>query len=346
MFRTGDRPDAEWPERALSRAQRARMERVSASLGPVRADAFEGRSAKELWETIERCWQDVAKKPMRAQQEQAAREAVLRGLERQADCLSSGEHTLVERLLILDGGVTVTDYEELCAAQALCRRLWADVGLQDGRPFVRLDATLAQPLTQAMARPEHASVRMRIFSFEATVAAALYIAGALDDRTPQALFARQVLLTDEQDEEAMHLARHYLWAGFDCVDYEDGVLLLHPALYDPAPVLRGVRPELTSFTAEQIVGGMQGIMPQEEPAQRALERAIAGALRAGEDAEECATELRMLAKQGADFDALREVLSGRVTVMPGGAMERALRAMLEATPSWTCGERLCAAALQ
>lgn len=346
LFRNGDMPDAEWSERTLERAQKSRFERAVAAMRHVRRDAFEGKSAQELWRTIEQCWQAVAKKPLRAQQEQEARCAVLRALERQADCLSAGEHALVERLLILDGCVLLSDYEELCAAQALSLRLWADVGTQEGRPVCHLDDTLTGPLAAAMARPEHAGVRMRLFSFEATVSAALYIAGALDDRTPQRLFCTQVLLADERDEEAQHLAQQYLWASFDCMDYEDGVLLLHPALYDPRPVLCGLRPELGEFTAEQIVGGMQGILPEEECAQRAMARALSGALRPGEDAEECAQELRMLIKQGADIEALRAVLAGRVTVMPGGTMMRALRTMLDTVPRWVCEAPQMAAMLQ
>ncbi len=329
-------PDAEWADRTLDRAQKNRFERAVAAMRPVRRNAFEGKSAQELSRTIEQCWQDVPKKPLRMQQEQEARRAVLRSLERQADCLSAGEHALVERLLILDGCALIVDYEELCAAQALALRLWADVGIQEGKPVVRLDETLMAPLAVALARPEHAGVRMRLFSFEATVSAALYIAGALDDRTPERLFCTQVLLADERDEEARSLARQYLWASFDCMDYADGVLLLHPALYDPEPVLCGMRPELCSFTAAQILGGMQGILPEEEGAQRAMAQALTGALRSGEDAEACAQELRLLIKQGADEQALRAVLAGRVTVMPGSTMMRALHTMLRAVPRWVC----------
>ena len=65
-----------------------------------------------------------------------------------------------------------------------------------------------------------------------------------------------------------------------------------------------------------------------------MERAIAGALRDGQRAEDVATTLRLLCKQGAPLDALEDVLQTALIVYVSDAMRAALSDLYFQTPKW------------
>lgn len=316
------------------RAQRWE-DRVS-SLSEVRDGALSGLTAQELRFRIECGWQAVPCKPVAAQQAEVALRVVMEAIPKQVDCLAIHEHSLLERLLVQEGCAVLEELEELEAAHALRHRLWVDVGRLDGQVVARLDSRLTQPLREAMERPAHAAVRMRLFSVHATISGLLYIAGALDDRAPQQLFMQQVLQADPEDEEAQHLARQYLWAAYDCVDYPQGVLLVHPALADPLAFVEGwAHPEgAREMDAALLLGGMQGVLPVEEPLDAALAAVLKHALRPSQDLECCVQELRLLTKQGAPLEALHHILAPKLCVLETPAIRHAVRALWQGVPRW------------
>lgn len=333
VFHAQDEANAPWNEKTLWQLQARRFERETQRLSDLSVRTMMDMDRIALAARIEAGWQDIPKKPLRAQQAAAAREAVLRTIEMQADCLCAQEHALCERMLITGGCTRINDAQEMDAARALSLRLLAHVGLDGGQPSVALEPEFAPALEAAFSRPEHARIRMRMFSFAATVSAALYLSGVLDDAVPQRLFCAQVLGEREPDEEALALARHYLWAGFDCVDYPGGVLLVHPGVTEIAGMMPGGE-QLAQFTAQELLGGMNGILPQEEQLDEVLCRAIEDALRPGFDVQECVRGLRILCKQGAPMSALYEVLDGLLMVRRTARMDAALRAMHAGVVRW------------
>ena len=346
MFRSDEICETPWNERTLWQLRAQRFEQEVKCLQPLRARSLAQMDRQTLTARIEACWQDVARKPLRIQQAAAAQEAVLRTIERQADCLSMEEHALCERLFAAGGCAHLTHAQELDAARALSLRLLAHVGTEGGVPVAALDTDFAPALEAAFSRKEHAQMRMRLFTYQATVCAALYLAGVLDDRAPQRLFTAQVLGLSEPDEESLALARHYLWASFDCVDYEDGVLLAHPAIIHPRALARRGGAQLESFTARELLGGMQGILPQEEPLEDALKRAIDGALRPGVEMDESVQSLRLLCKQNVPVSALQEVLDSLLMVRRTERMDAALAAMHAGVVRWNGAQESVAAVLQ
>jgi hypothetical protein len=333
LFRTWH-DEADWVGKTLSAMHARRWAWGVEQMEELRDGPLRGLTGPQLRARIERGWQAVPAKPMPAQQEAAALRVVLESLPRQADCLSIREHSLVERLLTEGGQTALEDVEDLEAAQALRHRLWVDVGLCEGRPAARLDSRLREAVAQALDRPDHTALRARLFTVHAAISALLYIAGALDDRGPQRLFMQQVLRAPADDEEAQHLAQQYLWASYDCMDYPHGVLLVHPALADPPAAVCPLPGEEAGLDARRLLGGMQGILPEEEPLDSRLAAALQGALRMGEDAADCARELRWLAKQGAPLEALHSVLATRLCVLETQEMRRALRMLWQGVPRW------------
>jgi len=337
MFRQEEVILGGWQEKTLEAMQKRRFEQRVAQLPPLGAGRLEALMPQAFARRIEQCWQDIEKKPMRAQQIGEVWKQVLGSISMQADCLSHEEHELVERALILGGSAQIEDALELEAARALSLRLWASVGLVSGRPYVELERPVLEPVAKAFAREEHEATRRKLAAFSAGLTGMLYRVGAMDDRQPQQALLREVL-SGGDDETMTHLARRYLWASYDCVDYSGGVMLVHAALADPTHLIAGARrrnglvmPAQAELCAD--------ILPEEIPLQQALERAIRGALRDGFQAQDVARNLRFLCKQGAPLSALEEVLGSALIVYVSPAMRGALLDMYYRMPKWIeCAE--------
>lgn len=335
MFRQEEIIIGGWQEKTIEAMQRRRFEQMVSRLPPLGSSRLEALAPAALLRKIEQSWQDIECKPMRAQQLSEVWKTVLGSITRQADCLSHEEHELVERALILGGSAQIEDALELEAAQALSLRLWAHVGLVSGRPYVELEQPVIRPAAKAFARAEHERVRQRFEAFGGYLNGTLYRVGAMDDRQPQQMILREVLGGKREDELSMQLARRYLWASYDCVDYSGGVMLLHAALADPSYLIAscrrrgGVLAPLQMETASQM-----DILPEEIPLQTELERSMEGSLRDGHRAVDVARAIRFLCKQGAPLCAMREVLQASLIVHVSPAMNGALSNMYYQTPKW------------
>lgn len=339
MFRQEEAFVGDWQEKTIDAMQRRRFEQLVSQLPPLGSERIENLSNGALERKLEQCWQDIPRKPMRKQQETQIWKTVLGGIKRQADCLSHEEHELVERALILGGCAQIEDTQELEAARALSLRLWANVGLISGKPYVELEQPIIRPVARAFAREEHENIRRRFEAFHSFMTATLYRVGAMDDRQPQQMILREVLRGKERDEQARQLARRYLWASYDCVDYNEGVLLIHAALADPKHMLSdGRRKTGIRMTYGSALHAMD-ILPEEIPLQQGLERAIDGALRNGIRGQDVARTIRFLCKQGAPLSAMEDVLQSSLIVYLSGAMRSALSDMYYMTPKWIeCSE--------
>ena len=162
----------------------------------------------------------------------------------------------------------------------------------------------------------------------------LYRFGALDDRQPQQMILRDVLGGQQCDETHIQLARRYLWASFDCMDYRDGVMLIHPALAEPRHLIAVRQRRVSAWQMNQDGVQMMDILPEEIPLQRDLECAIAGALRAGQHAHDVVRTIRLLCKQGAPLHALEELLQQSLVVYVSPFMRGALKNMYYRLPKW------------
>ncbi len=339
MFRQEETFVGGWQDKTIEAMQRRRFEQMVAQLPPLGSSRLENLSAGTFERKLEQCWQDVPRKPMRAQQENEVWRTVLKSIDRQADCLSHEEHELVERALILGGCAQIEDTLELEAARALAMRLWANVGLVSGKPYVELERPIVGPVAKAFTKESHEAVRRRFDAFHEYMTSTLYRVGAMDDRQPQMMIVREVLRMREDDELSLQLARRYLWASYDCVDYSGGVMLVHSALAEPRSVISDGRRKTALLLPQSPMSAALDILPEEIPLQRELERSIAGALRNGLNAQDVAKNIRYLCKQGAPLQAMEDVLQSSLIVYLSGAMRGALTAMYYMTPKWIeCGE--------
>lgn len=266
------------------------------------------------------------------------RAAVLARLPLEVQYIDPYERQLLERLLTNDGQLTLGEWDDLCAAEALVRRLWCGIERDGDRWRLVLPQRLMEPVLMMYDSPDAARARERLFRYDATINGLLYIAGILHEAQPIQFFLNDVIRRD--DLMARDLAYRYLQASFDYVtDENGGLLLLHQGLVDPYRLLRdqarlsGTMGAL-ELTQETIAGGMNGILPEEKVPHEHMCAALEGALRPDYDVVECAEDLRMLAKQGIPYEEVQAVMAALLAVLPTQDMEDALRELYVTTPRW------------
>jgi hypothetical protein len=322
---------------AMRAARFSLCERLFADQPPPTNGVLDVWSLESLEPLFALNWQEVSPAPSALTRRLRAKRAVRENLQRDADCLSPYEHALIERILAYGGITTLDTADDFDAALALRNRLWCDIGGMDGRPAIRLDPALEQPIRDAFSRYDHLIIRTRVFTFDAMIRAMLYAAGFLDDQLPRQRFCEEVLEEDPADPQANRLARNFVEAAYDCVLYANCRLLLHEALALPETfveqlAVRGAN--IPPMTPERMLGCMNGLLPEERTAMYTLKRALQYALRPGIALEDAADDLKLLTKQGVGFDTLHQVASEMLCVMPTSAIDYALRSLINQTPRW------------
>lgn len=264
------------------------------------------------------------------------RDKVLAMLPTEVLYLSRGESDLLERLLVSNGQITSGNWDVIDAAEALMRRLWCSFTDQDEKWTLTIAQPLMDPLIKALHNPQIQEIKSRLFRYNATMHGLLYIAGFLPAEQPVSFFIQDVI--DRQDTLAVNIANRYIKASFEYTDDENGgLVIMHPGLADPDKLITmiGLSGDLTlSLSEETLAGGMNGILPEEEPLQRQMAAALEGLVRPECDADETAEDLRLLAKQGVSLTQMEAVLAATISVLPTPAMKDAVRQMYDRTPHW------------
>ena len=269
----------------------------------------------------------------------ALRRTVMDSARREAMFLSEREDGLIKRMVVSDGQTVLDDWEDISAAEALVRRLWCVIRIDEEQDTATL--TLQQPLlapvVEGLSSPDYPAVRQALFGFNATLHALLYISGFLHAQVPARHFLQQ--LAGHKLPGDARLVERYLQSSFEyCRGEQDDMLLVHPGLYDPETLLSSLRRtemrDELHLTPEMMLGGMNGMLPEEAASARAMAAALHGALRPEVDEDEALEDLRMMAKQGATLEEMREVLEGMLCVLPTPRMLSALRQLHLQTVRW------------
>ena len=262
--------------------------------------------------------------------------SVMRRLPLEAGFIGVEERRMLERLLLNDGALRLTDWDDLGAAEALVSRLWCSFFAQGDDWYLSLPPALHAPLASALGGKEAAEAQDRIFSYDATIHGLLYLTGLLHAGQATAYFMEGVMR--RKDGEAAEIARRYLQASFEYITDGNGdMILLHPGLANPYQLVRQQSVgEMGAFTLTQdmVTGGMNGILPEEIPLHEAMCAALYDALRPDYDVAETAEDLRILAKQGVSLAEMESVLASTVAVLPRADMLDAVKRLYEETPRW------------
>ncbi|MBR1585798.1 MAG: hypothetical protein IJ662_09680 [Clostridia bacterium] len=262
---------------------------------------------------------------------------VLDHVSEEACFLSPREDELVKRMIMNGGESYLADWDEISAAEGLISRLWCALRVTDeDHAVLKLEDALFGLITQAMLSEKYARIREKIFSFDATLHSLLYLSGFLHAGVPTAHFKQQ-LQSDGDPCADLYITR-YLKTAFDYVQTAQGdILLLHPGLADPDHLintLSRMQPPETHLTREMMLGGMNGILPEEVASCEAMRGALTGAVRPEYGEDEALEDLRMMAKQGAALPEMREVLESMLCVLPTPRMNDALTQLHLQTVRW------------
>lgn len=264
-------------------------------------------------------------------------EKVLEHVSREARYLSPREDELVKRMLLCGGETCLDDWDEISAAEGLISRLWCTLRINgEDHAVLRLEEALQGLIAQAMLSESYVRIREKLFSFEATLHSLLYLSGFLHAGVPAAHLSEQLLSLGEQSTD-LYISR-FLKTAFDYVQTAQGeILLLHPGLADPQHLietLAHMQPPETHLTREMMLGGMNGILPEEVACSEAMRGALCGAVRPEYGEDEALEDLRMMAKQGADLPEMREVMESMLCVLPTPRMMDALAQLHLQTVRW------------
>lgn len=266
----------------------------------------------------------------------AAREAMTSTLMEDLDTLGGSEYDLVVHMLAEGGTAYPESVEELEAAYTLRMRLWSDLGVQDGQACVCLDPMLMHLLPPLQRREMHKTMRRRLAQFDRRVERLLYVSGHIDDAAPREWFVQDVL-SQEMTPEGNRLARNHLEATFDTYEEQGRVRLVHEALADPQSAAGGNALDLSVDAAAYALSkqaGWHGLLPEEMRLDERLQRVLEGALRPEWATYEASRDLRLLAKQGAPYDVLKDAMAQMLAVMPTAYMDSTLQEMRRTLPRW------------
>ena len=145
-------------------------------------------------------------------------------------------------------------------------------------------------------------------------------------------------VTMVEDKITQNLALRYFKASFDYIFTEKGkIILVHPGLAEPESLmLQGERTglEVVELSPEMMMGAMNELLPEEERIHQQMVASLWGNIRPEFDATDVAQDLRLLAKQGAPLDAMKEVLHSTFAGYPNKSSFIAVEALKNQTPSW------------
>lgn len=266
------------------------------------------------------------------------RSRVLDMAQDEACFLSVREDNLVKRMLMNGGRTDLDDWEDISAAESLIKRMWCVIRIDDEQDMATLclQGAVMEPLVRGISGEQYLHIRQAVFRFEATLNALLYLSGFLHAAVPARHFMEQ--LRAQQLTADKRLVGRYLKSAFDYwkQDGED-MLLVHPGLYDPENLvsrLKGMGVPEMQLTHAMMLGGMNGLLPEEVASAESMRFALHGAVRPELDEEDVLDDLRMMAKQGASLAEMREVLENCLCVMPTPAMLGALYQVHMQTVRW------------
>ena len=337
MFRTSTCRVERWCDKTMSVMREQQLEACQDRISRCPANSIFGNLCEdEIRELFLISYYSLEIRSRVPSQEEL-RKLVKKNIAQEACYLSPREDDLVKRMLMGGGEAYLDDWDEISAAEALISRLWCSLQIVDeDHARLCLAQELAEPVTQAMLSKEYADIRADLFSFDAMLHSLLYLSGFLHAAVPMTHFYRHS--PQHYDETAALMVSRYLRSAFDYTETPEGeMILLHPGLADPEHLLSTLtrmNPTEVHLTQDMLMGGMNGVLPEEVASCEAMRGALYGAIRPEYDEEEALEDLRMMAKQGAGLEELREVMESMLCVMPTPRMIDALTQLHLQTVRW------------
>lgn len=337
MFRTSACRVERWCDKTMSVMRERQLEACQDRLYRCPAAGIFGKLCADEADHLFRLSYYAKEIKTKIPSQEELKALVLARAEREACFLSPREDDLVKRMIMGEGETYIDEWEEISAAEALISRLWCSLQIVDEENArLCMAKELIDPVSKAMMTEKYFQSKARLFSFDATLHSLLYLSGFLHASVPMTHFYRQ--MSKEADALSGVLLARYMRAAFDYTETPEGeILLLHPGLADPEnllSVLSKLPPTELEITRDMMVGGMNGMLPEEVASCETMRGALIGAIRPEYGDEEALEDLRMMAKQGANLAEMKEVMESMLCVLPTPRMLEALSQLHLQTVRW------------
>lgn len=340
MLRETNVQRLDWADKTMSVLRQQQLEaceRRLLKLPPFGLyDRDDDLHAETLWQSSLMAQEEPVQTKLHTTKE--LRAMVLSALPATIALLSPEEHMLMDRLVTLDGNAVLMDWEEVCAAETLARRLLCVVERSGDHFMLHLPDELLLPVTMILSSRQHEELREKLMRFDAVIRALLYLGGML--HYEEALHHLLADVLEGSYAYDMKEALRYLRTAYDyTIDRDGEMLLLHPGLAEPERLLEAAPLAFSAahpmdLDEETMAGAIEGLMPEERPLFEKLYGLLAGVTRPEITEEGAVEDLRMLAKQGVSLQEMQKVLTSLVTIAPTDEMRQAVEQICLMTPRW------------
>ena len=244
------------------------------------------------------------------------------------------EGSLLDRVLLTLGECAVSTAEEMLSAEYLARRLWLYVTLPpDGTVRLHMDPVIVSSLYTILGESDLDAARVSMEQFHAVLCMALYRFGAVF-LTEALAFLNTCLgptLTVQPEQCLRYLRFFYAYATLD----NGETVLLHPGISDIRPIqrnpdriLRGV----LSLSSDHL----QSFSSVSDHLLRMLRGLVSHCVRPENSVDSIASDIAVLAAQGAGIKDMMAALSSALIVVPTQEMKDLLLQIRSCTPVWPC----------
>ena len=265
------------------------------------------------------------------------RKRTISALPTELSLLSMEEHDLLIRTVLLGGRIPLYSEESYFPAHSLIRRLWGHLE-KKGKIYI---FTLARQVSLAvlisLTSDENRTIHHKMEEIFSSIDDSLYLFGALPASSAVSEIAQALKGTPAENQRTLYLRA--LRAAYDTTFVPDGSLvLIHPGLADPLSLFSGHHRFLSQeifATASYLNDACETLSSVEDPLYDCLMGLIRPLCRPEASAEDTLEDIMILAKQGAGFSDLKEVLSSRIICLPTPEMQSILEDMIRRIPRWS-----------
>ncbi len=327
-----------WADKTMSMLQRDQLEACERRLAELPDasvfDLEDDLRTEDVW----RCSYDAQERPTMNELHtlQGLRSQVMANLSAEAALLTAREHTLLERLITLEGTAELIDWSEVSAAESLARRMWCTITQENGVIRVHMPQVLLTPLTLTLSTAQHQELRDLLYALDLHVHAALFAYGLMQVGPVLHALMTDVLADTYACDPS--LALRYIRATYDYVyDKQGGMILLHPGLADPEKLLNGgtpLRDDPLKDTEELFYITLNGMLPGERPLVESVVGQLRGAVRPEINELIAVEDLLILAKQGVSLTEMQEVLDTLLISRATPDMRLAIAELHAGTSRW------------
>lgn len=256
---------------------------------------------------------------------------ILDRLPREVDFISFPEFALLQRLMQGEGTVSLFSRLELPACKSLVQRMWAQAVVNaDGTISVSIPELILSDISSHMEEESFLLNRYLLSDFIHQTEHFLQQQGLVPgDLAMNALVQKLGRIPAEDTDLCLRLLK----LTFDYTLFNDQLIFLHPAVYDPSCFFA----KLDAYPGdiyEKPIEELTLMMDSPDNICQLMSSALQFAIRTDVPPEEIANDLYYLARQDVPFEGLLDALKPSLAVRPAKEILDSLHLLKSHVPVW------------